>query len=82
MHSDCPTATNVEQDDAMDEAIMGLLLIDHPGLWSVGEVERSTGDPIATKESLDRLVAVGLVHRLEDFVLATRSAARAGELHG
>jgi hypothetical protein len=70
----------VEQDDATDQAIMGLLLIDHPGLWSVEEVVREMGDELRAQDGLSRLAGVGLIHRLGEFVFATRAAARAGAL--
>lgn len=72
---DQASRTPVEQDDATDQAIMGLLLIDHPGLWSVEEVERELGDRIAAQDGLSRLRRAGLVHRLDGFVFATRAAA-------
>lgn len=63
---------------AIDQTIMSLLLEDDcRPLWAVEEVAREVGDPLATREGLDRLQGVGLVHRLDGFVLATRSA-----LHG
>lgn len=77
---DQASRTPVEQDDATDQAIMGLLLIDHPGLWSVGEVERELGDRIAAQDGLARLSRAGLVHRLDGFVCASRSAVCARAL--
>jgi predicted transcriptional regulator len=49
-------------------------------LWSVQELAKEIGDEIATADSLDRLHAVGLVHRLQGYVFATRAGARADEL--
>jgi hypothetical protein len=80
MHDDSPTASAVEQDDATDRAIMDLLLIDHPGVWSVGEVERELADPVAAQDGLARLTRAGLVHRLGEFVFPTRTAGRAAAL--
>lgn len=70
----------VEQDNAIDEAIMGLLLIDAHGPLSDGEVAREIGDEIAAEDSLSRLARGGLIHRLDGFVFATRSAALAADL--
>ena len=81
MHDDSPTAEAVAQDAAIDRAIMGLLLIDHPGMWSVLEVERAMNDPLAATDGLSRLTRSGLIHRLDGgFVCATRSAAHAAEI--
>jgi len=70
----------VEQDESTDQAIMGLLLIDHPGLWSVGEVEREMGDELRAQDGLARLAGAGLIHRLGEFVFATRTAVHATRL--
>ena len=70
----------VEQDDATDQAIMGLLLIDHPGLWSVGEVVREMGDELRAQDTLARLAGAGLVHRIEGFVFASRTAKQAAAI--
>ena len=57
-----------------------MLLIEHDGLWSVEEVERMLGDALAVTDALARLHAVGLIHRLENYVFATRSAAHINKL--
>jgi hypothetical protein len=80
MHNDSSTVPAVAQDDATDQAIMGLLLIDHPGLWSVGEVVRQMGDEMRAQDGLSRLAGAGLIHRLGEFVFATRTAASAAAL--
>lgn len=82
MHNDSSTVDAVAQDDATDQAIMGLLLIDHPGLWSVEEVVREMGDELRAQDGLSRLAGAGLIHRFDEFVFATRTAARAGSLGG
>jgi hypothetical protein len=58
----------VEQDETFDRAIMGLLLGQYHGLWKIEEIEREIGDPICVQDSVARLHAAGLIHRLEDFV--------------
>lgn len=71
----------VEQDAATDREIMDFLLIDRPGLWSEGEIARELGDEIAAEDGIGRLARAGLVHRLDGFVFATLTAARAAVLH-
>ncbi len=73
--------TPAEQDDATDQAVLSLLLDDavqRP--WSVEEVARELGDSLAAGDSLARLCGVGLVHRLDGFVFATRPALWATRL--
>lgn len=82
MHNDSSTVHAVAQDDATDQAILGLLLIDHPGLWSVAEVAREMGDELRAQDGLARLAGVGLIHRLDGFVFASRTAVCAHALAG
>ena len=64
-----------------DHAVLGVLLgEDAQRPWTVDEVAREIGDELATTDSLARLRAAGLVHRLEGFVFATRPAVRAAQL--
>lgn len=72
----------VEQDQAMDAAVMGLLLDPRFHLWAVVEVERQIGDAVAARDSLNRLRAAGLVHEIHlgEFVMPTRAALAADEL--
>ena len=79
MH-DQRTLTPAQQDDQIDMAILGLLY-DSPGPWAVDEVIRAMGDPVAAQDGLSRLTRSGLAHRLDGFVFASRSAARACALH-
>ena len=76
----CPTA-----DDALAQAILGLLTQDHPGLWSLAELDRSltpSGEtPIGeeprrhtTEDAVEQLYAAGLIHRMGQFVFASRAA--------
>lgn len=74
-------ASPAEQDRDIDGAILGLLL-DSPAPWSTQEVEREIGDEVPVTDGLTRLHRAGLVHRLEGFVFASRTAARAVELAG
>lgn len=71
----------VERDSAIDEAVMGLLLGEYDGLWAVEEVEREIGDSVQARDSLDRLVGGGLVHKVDErFVSASRAARLAREV--
>jgi hypothetical protein len=75
---------DVAADEArIDSAILALLLDDDAQRpWSVDEVAREIGDPLATSDAVARLYGAGLVHRLEGFVFATRPALRAARLAG
>jgi hypothetical protein len=68
--------------EQVDSAILGLLV--DPGAsrpWSVEEVAREIGDPVATADGLARLTAAGLTHRIaEGFVWASRAALYAEAL--
>jgi len=72
----------VEQDRDMDAAVMGLLLDERFHVWAVVEVEREIGDPVAVRDSLNRLRGAGLVHEIHmrEFVMPTRAALAADEL--
>ena len=66
-----PSTTDAQHD----AIVLDLLLTDHNGLWSTTELQHQVGDPVAVDDTLDRLHALGLIHRLESFVFATRAAA-------
>jgi predicted ArsR family transcriptional regulator len=75
MHRDCTS-----DDASTDACVLELLLDDHPGLWSVDEVSRMLGDPVAARDALDRLTAAGLVHRCDGYAFASRAAAHSHAL--
>jgi hypothetical protein len=83
-----PAPTIGSAEDAFDEALLGLLIHDHPGLWSIAELTRSLTssaqgyDPPTheTEDAIERLHAAGLIHRIGSFVFATRSAHAAQRL--
>jgi hypothetical protein len=77
MRTDCSMGTPAERDAATDAAVMGLLLTESHGPFSVAEVAADLGDDLAAQDSLSRLVRVGLVHRLGGFVFASRAAVQA-----
>lgn len=66
-----PTTTDAQHD----AVVLDLLLTEHDGLWSTSELQHLVGDAIGVEDSIARLHALGLVHRLEEFVFATRAAA-------
>ncbi len=86
-----PADTVGTAEDSLDEALLGLLIHDHPGLWSITELSRSLTSSAQTAESgevetcdtedaIERLHAAGLIHRLGTFVFATRAAHTAQRL--
>jgi len=80
MH-DQSTRSNIEFDDASDRAIIDALT-DDPGPWAVVELQREFLNPLAVEDSLNRLVGVGMVHRIGDgFVFASRTAKQAAAIY-
>jgi hypothetical protein len=78
-------------EDAFDLALLDLLLVDHPGLWSLSELSRSLSsssqavdghEPATheTEDAIERLFAAGLIHRIGSFVFASRAAHTAQRL--
>lgn len=79
MH-DQPIADPADADGTTDFTVLDLLVVAHDGLWSVDELKQLIGDPTAVDDSLARLHGLGLVHRLDGFVCATRGAAHVHSL--
>ena len=93
MHSQpnpAPCAGTAE--DSLDEALLGLLVHDHPGLWSLGELARSLTSSAQTaagceppihdvEDAVERLYAAGLLGRIGSYVFATQAARAAERLH-
>ena len=78
-------------EDSFDEALLGLLIDDHSGLWSIAELNRSLtsssqtsgGDEPPThdtEDAIECLYAAGLIHRIGTYVFATRAAHTAQRL--
>ena len=78
----------MDADGPLMQAVLGLIVYDHPGLWSLSELDRSlqasvearTGDePVRarTEDVVQQLYAAGLLHRVGQFVFATRAAVEA-----
>jgi hypothetical protein len=66
-----------EQERQAEGAILGLLLnFDAGSLWSVEEVVRQlSASRLEVIDGLASLQATGLIHRVGDFVFATRAAS-------
>ena len=92
MHSQPnPAETAGTAEASFDEALLGLLIDDHPGFWSVAELSRSLTssaqtavsgeiETCDTEDAIERLFAAGLIHRVGGFVFATRAAHNAQRL--
>jgi hypothetical protein len=75
------TPTVAEREDAVDKAILALLLTpEEQRPWSVDEVGREIGDQVDAVDSLARLHAAGPIHRLGEFAFASRAALTAEKL--
>lgn len=65
----------------MERAVLTMLLDDaQQRPWSIAEVQRAIGDDGQAQDALTNLHADGLVHRLGDFVFASRAAGRVDEI--
>ncbi len=92
MHSQPnPAAAAGTAEVSFDEALLGLLIDNHPGLWSLAELTRSltssaqtaNGEDLPThdtEDAIERLYAAGLIHRIGTYVFATRAAHTAQRL--
>jgi hypothetical protein len=82
MPDEQPSRTPSHRSASTEWIVLDLLVdaeIQRP--WSVEEVNREIGNPIAAADALDALHAAGLVHRTTDgFVFATRAAVRYHEI--
>ena len=72
----------------LKQALLGLVVDDRPGLWSLAELDRHltpSGDThggeepsrAATEDAVEDLYAAGLVHRIGQYVFASRAALEA-----
>jgi hypothetical protein len=79
MH-DQPNQSPGERMDQLDQSLLTTLTSeDSHRPWSIAELASELGADAT--EPLARLARAGLIHRLDRFVWATRSAVRAQELH-
>lgn len=67
-------------DDAQRVVLALLLESRSAGLWSVAELAREIGSHVLAADAVVSLHAAGLVHRVHEFVFATRIATRFDEL--
>jgi hypothetical protein len=75
--------TPAAEDAATESAVLQLVLALHPAQVTAADLLREIGGEspgFAVRDAVDRalrdLTAVGLLHRLDDFVLPTRAALR------
>lgn len=81
MSDENATAQPKHDPDDVEMCILGWLLdADYQRPWSIEEIQREYRNPVAAKDALDNLQGAGLIHRLGDFVFATRAAVRAEEI--
>lgn len=81
MPDENPTRTPLEQFyDNQGTILLLLTLDDEQRLWSVDEVTRELGDRARAVDGLADLYGAGLIHRMGEFVWATRAAIRANEV--
>jgi hypothetical protein len=85
--AECRGQLPADDDDRVQQAVLGLLLDAHPGQRSIDEVAREMTDQpddFARRDAIDNavrdLVGAGLLHRHGPFVFATRAAVRFDEL--
>ena len=80
-------------EDSFDGALLGLLIYDETMLWSIAELSRSLGSSVQAagvgepptheiEDAIERLHAAGLIHRVGQFVFASRAAHVAQRLVG
>jgi hypothetical protein len=70
-----------ERLDQTQNLVLHLLLHDEiPGLWTVQEVGQAIGSEMRATDAIAELQDAGLVHRLDQFVFASRTAGRAMQL--
>lgn len=65
-----------------DSAVLALLLEEDHTIWSIAEIGQTLGSQVGGVDAITRLHAAGLVHKLGDYVFATRAAAQARALPG
>jgi hypothetical protein len=74
-----------DDPSTLKQALLGLLVQDHTGIWTLAELDRclhpsSDTQPgaepsrVDVEDAVEDLYAAGLVHRLGTFVFASRAA--------
>ena len=74
MQDETSRAAMPERGDARRVVLALLLTPEDQRPWLRREIELEVGDRVATVDALDQLYGEGLVHRLGEFVFATRAA--------
>jgi hypothetical protein len=69
-------------DKLIEQALFATITVkDEQRPWSVEELKRSIGDdPLGVEDAIARFASEGVIHRLGDFVWATRAAMTADEV--
>jgi hypothetical protein len=81
MPDENPTPTQAPRGQNADgNILLWLTMDDAQRPWSVDEIVREYGDHNDATDALSRLHAVGLIHRMGEFVWATRAAIHAEEI--
>jgi hypothetical protein len=81
MPDDHPTPTPAQQYNQADgNILLWLTQDDAQRPWSVDEIIREYGDRADAIDALARLYGTGLIHRLGEYVWATRAAIHADEI--
>jgi hypothetical protein len=76
-----PTPTPAESEAQIDSEVLQLLLTDGGFPWSVEELGRACGDPLAAEDAVGRLGRAGLLHRtVERLVFPTRAGRYFNEI--
>jgi hypothetical protein len=70
-----------EAERHTDNTVLGLMFNDASSwAWSVEEIARELANPAKARDAVSRLIADGLLHRIDDFVFPTRAARRGAEI--
>jgi HD-like signal output (HDOD) protein len=88
MHTHRTRATALVDPAGLKQALLGLVCEDHQPFWSLAELDRTLAPSEAARSGADPsradvedavadLYAAGLIHRIGDFVFATRAALEA-----
>lgn len=79
--------TSVGSDEAVQAAVLASLVAEHPVQLTPDDLYRERRDPDDRRarddvdRAIDTLVAAGLAHRSGPFVVPSRAAIKAEELH-
>jgi hypothetical protein len=74
MQDETSRASRPERGDVRHVVLALLLAEEDQRPWLPSEIELEIGDRVSTVDALHQLYAEGLVHRLGEFVFATRAA--------